>query len=176
MAWNPCVPKDGGKYTEAKTAEPPPPSAVAAETGQILRRLSLRQEWLVRLPHRKVSIPDLPDCVEKIQVAKLFLHEEHAVKANASKKTPWSVCMYVCLLLGQGARVREASTEGLASLLNLNSNIPLRIPNCVSPFWFPSSLLCSLRRTTEVQMGSRFCPWREMHWKCNSETLEEVVA
>lgn len=66
-------------------------------------------------------------------MAKLFLQEDHVVRANTGKNV---ALKRVALLLGHGAHVRVASTEVLASLLNLNCNVPLQVSKYFHDFDF----------------------------------------
>lgn len=94
------------KTTEVRAAEPPPTSTESATTGQILSKLSSRQEPLVRLPHRKVSILYCCECVGKIEMAKLFLREEQrGSEGRCQQKTGPAAC--VCVLVGQEHMAEE---------------------------------------------------------------------
>lgn len=142
------------KTTEVRAAEPPPTSTVAATTGQILSKLSSRQEPLVRLPHRKVSILYCRGRVGKIEMAKLFLREEQRGSEGRCQQKPGPAACAVCWW-GRSTWQRSKCWV-LALLFSLNSNILLQVPNHVSPFWFPSALLCSFRRTAGYRWALDF--------------------
>lgn len=152
-----------------QTAKPTPPCALAAATGQAPSKLSWRHGWLARFPHKKVSIPDFHECAGKMEMAKLFLQEEHVVEEKAGKT------------LGlKGVFVWGCSYTWTLILWNLDRfQSVFHLSECTRPFSAPSEELLQYRwavdfvwNTLEIQLwntrgdcglhlGNQWntCPW-----------------